>query len=424
MRIKLQALNCHIHGFLIFLGMTAFLSCMIFPDNYMFYFLHSFILIVPFAITAWGEKKINHLASYIFAGIICCAFMFLLGGHFFEKLYLTVISLLIMLVRIPPRLNKSDDYEIVDENIHETNGILDAPGASFLFFFVFVFFMSMLLEKPEAQNIIYWLTFAYVANLLMFINLKSLNSYLYSRRNIANLPGQQIISTNRVLMLIFSLFTIALMLILPLIPMDEFISSIGIALRDFLRWFFSHFSSKQDPIIETVAEAISSSSEPAMMGETKPTPAWLKLILDVTFFIFAFAACIGLIAGLFYLILVIAHRFYKPTSATGDLSEFINEETETSFIHESYKKPKDNLFSQMFHPNTFVRKRFRKQIQKGITSLKKSVSSSLQPLTPSELEAYAGLSDDEYTKLLHELYEKARYSKEGCTKEDAARLKK
>ena len=42
MRIKLQALTEHIHGFLLILGITAFLSCLIFPSHYLFYFFHMF----------------------------------------------------------------------------------------------------------------------------------------------------------------------------------------------------------------------------------------------------------------------------------------------------------------------------------------------------------------------------------------------
>ena len=44
MRIKLQALTEHIHGFLLILGITAFLSCLIFPSHYLFFFSESLIL--------------------------------------------------------------------------------------------------------------------------------------------------------------------------------------------------------------------------------------------------------------------------------------------------------------------------------------------------------------------------------------------
>ena len=121
---------------------------------------------------------------------------------------------------------------------------------------------------------------------------------------------------------------------------------------------------------------------------------------------------------------MLVHRFYKPAAVTGDIQEFINEETESTFLQDSQKNERDSLFSRLFHPNTTIRKRFKKQIQMGIHSDKKTSNSIPVSLTPLELEQYAKLPDDERTQLLHALYEKARYSKEGCTKEDVASLRK
>ena len=64
MRIKLQALTEHIHGFLLILGITAFLSCLIFPSHYLFYFFHSFLLLIPFAVYCLWRGKIKHFVSY------------------------------------------------------------------------------------------------------------------------------------------------------------------------------------------------------------------------------------------------------------------------------------------------------------------------------------------------------------------------
>ena len=74
MRIKLQALTEHIHGFLLILGITAFLSCLIFPSHYLFYFFHSFLLLIPFAVTAYGQEKIKHFVSYFIIGIACAIY--------------------------------------------------------------------------------------------------------------------------------------------------------------------------------------------------------------------------------------------------------------------------------------------------------------------------------------------------------------
>lgn len=424
MRIKLQALTEHLHGFLLILGITAFLSCLIFPSQYQFYFFHSLLLLIPFTVTAWGEKKVKHFVSYLLSGIACSILLFFLGTHFFEKLYFMALSVIIMLVRIPSRLHKTDDYEIVDENVIESGGLLDSPSAGFLGYFVLLFFISTLLKQSELQELIYWLTFIWIADFLVYMNLRSLNSYLYSRRGIANLPGKQIVSTNRALMLVFSILALVIMLVLPLIPLDHIVSSIGIAIRDFLRWIFSHFSSEESAIIETATESLAPSSQSTMLGDVKATPAWLKMLYDILLAAIAFVVGAGALVGIGYSILLLIHRFYKPTSAVGDLQEFINEETETSFLQDIEKKDKDSLFSQLFHPNATIRKRFKKQIQKGCASNKKTSNTIPASLTPTELEEYAGLSDDERTRLLHTLYEKARYSKEGCTKADVASLKK
>ena len=424
MRIKLQTLTEHLHGFLLILGFTAFLCCMLFPSEYLFYFFHSFLLAIPFVVTAWGQEKMKHFVTYLASGMLCAALLFFLGTHFFEKLYLCALSILIMLIRIPSRLHKTDDYEIVDENVMDSGGLLDSPSVGFLGYFVLLFFISALLKRPEPQKLIYWVTFVWLTNFLLYLNLKSLNSYLYSRRGIANLPGKQIISTNRTLMIVFSVFALLIMLVVPLIPLDHIVSSIGIAIRDFLRWVFSHFSSEEETVVETVAESLASSGQSSMFGEAKPTPAWLKMLYDILFGLITFIVSTSALVGIGYAILMLIHRFYKPTAAAGDTQEFIEEETESSFIQNFEKKDREPLFSQLFHPNAAIRKRFKKQIQKGNAGNKKTGSTIPVSLTPKELEEYAGLSDDEHTRLLHTLYEKARYSKEGCTKEDVASLKK
>ena len=53
--------------------------------------------------------------------------------------------------------------------------------------------------------------------------------------------------------------------------------------------------------------------------------------------IFYFAAILfvvsaGALVGIGYTILMLVHRFYKPSAVTGDIQEFINEETESTFF--------------------------------------------------------------------------------------------
>ena len=225
-------------------------------------------------------------------------------------------------------------------------------------------------------------------------------------------------------MIAFSILALVVMLVVPLLPLDHIVYSIGIAIRDFLRWIFSHFSSEEQTVVETAAESLATSGQSAMFGDVKPTPAWLKMLYDILFAAILFVVSAGALVGIGYTILMLVHRFYKPSAVTGDIQEFINEETESTFLQDSEKKERDSLFSMLFNPNTTIRKKFKKQIQLGSHLNKKAGNFIPVSLTPLELEQYAKLPDDERTHLLHALYEKARYSKEGCTKDDVASFKK
>jgi hypothetical protein len=65
-----------------------------------------------------------------------------------------------------------------------------------------------------------------------------------------------------------------------------------------------------------------------------------------------------------------------------------------------------------------IRRRYKRTIKK---STKGSPTFWASPL---ELESQAGLAESSDMQRLHGYYEKARYSKEGCTREDAAALQK
>lgn len=66
-------------------------------------------------------------------------------------------------------------------------------------------------------------------------------------------------------------------------------------------------------------------------------------------------------------------------------------------------------------PNAIVRKMYKKKIKFGIKSIIPNWA------TPYELETLAQWQEKGSESMLHELYEKARYSKEGCLKEDLDR---
>lgn len=97
-----------------------------------------------------------------------------------------------------------------------------------------------------------------------------------------------------------------------------------------------------------------------------------------------------------------------------DMVEFIKKEEEEVFsLYQDQPKEAGKKKSQS--PNAMVRKMYKKKIRSGIKSRIPGWAS------PYELETLAEWQKKGNESMLHMLYEKARYSKEGCLKEDLDR---
>jgi hypothetical protein len=69
-------------------------------------------------------------------------------------------------------------------------------------------------------------------------------------------------------------------------------------------------------------------------------------------------------------------------------------------------------------PNMQIRRRYKRTIRKSTKGRPCAWAS------PSELESHAGLAESADMHKLHDYYEKARYSKDGCTRTDVDALQK
>lgn len=123
-------------------------------------------------------------------------------------------------------------------------------------------------------------------------------------------------------------------------------------------------------------------------------------------------------AGLTVLILICrACRNAGDYFASGTEDEICFLEKET---HGRNRRPKKEGFSRHMEmsANMRIRRLYKKLLHRG---MKEALTGSE---TPMELEEKAGLAGNENRLLLHAFYEKARYSGEGCSEDEAVTLKK
>lgn len=139
-------------------------------------------------------------------------------------------------------------------------------------------------------------------------------------------------------------------------------------------------------------------------------PQWLVTFFRVLMYFILFIAVLAIAWALW--------QRFRENSA-----DYANEDQdEVIFLDEVAKENAMQLYGGkkkadgFLSPNAQIRRRFRRAIRKGTKGKPQNWE------TPEELENGAGWRQTEGDRILHELYEKARYSKEGCSSQDLGRL--
>lgn len=405
MRRKLLFLLESFHGLLLILSTVSIPIFLIFPEDWKLYFLRACILLFPLIATAIAVNYCSSLFTYLGIGIICGAILFFFANNLAEQIYLIIFTVLIILFRIPARLDRKRDF-------------LQTPYYMYPFFFLFIYIISSFVHLEHLKPFMYYFTFTYMIMIILYTNLKHLDYYLKEKKEVSNFPGYQIIHTNRIMVSIFIGITSLCFLLLPFTGLERLLSQIGKQFLALLRWIIRLLLPNDTPEEEIIeeTEAATEAQQPLFPSEEQ-APEWLTQLLELLFHIILVFAVLALIAGIIYLIYQLFQRFYQPPQENNDQQEFIKEES--NFITRIHSKKTESSLRFSFHPNAYIRKKYKKTIQKGFQSNSDIPTS----YTPTELEDYANLDETNETTTLHNLYEKARYSKEGCTKEDVTFLK-
>ncbi|MCI8888132.1 MAG: DUF4129 domain-containing protein [Hungatella sp.] len=151
-----------------------------------------------------------------------------------------------------------------------------------------------------------------------------------------------------------------------------------------------------------------------IFGEPKPTPAWIQ-VLDQVFYVLG---AILVMILFFMMVKGICRKVWawitRPRHFDDDEKIYLT----PAWTLPSGKREKAGRTSRLWFSS--YSGRIRRMYQKEILAGAKKTKVSPSPwASPRELEKAAGVEHP----VLHELYEKARYGPEGCSKEDWGRLR-
>ncbi len=404
-------------------------------------------LIVPLALGWILIRATRSLVVYLLCSCVVCA---LLAGLTHSVLTVS-LSAFLLAARCYTRLKKGKLKRMLAEMPGEAGGqlapelweiptFLDRPVPTHWGVFAFYYLIFLVAGKSDLLIYVFYLLLADVFVCFLFGYQDNMQRFIRENKRIANLPVHSIQKVGRILLLVS-------VILLGLIVLPSALYG-----REPLTNLRAH--------IKPVELTPSTDMEELMQGglsdpdfglpEEAPTdpPAWLVALGNVLFYLGAVAVGIALLIVI-YRVCRNALSYFAQDEADEILFLGTEESSGTRTKERRVREKKERRSS----PNRRIRRQYKKTILRAMgkrSDTERSSSSESQTSagqertsgriaadrttltgkkipagweTPTELETKAQLIRDPSTDKLHTLYEKARYSREGCTKEEAESLK-
>lgn len=236
-----------------------------------------------------------------------------------------------------------------------------------------------------------------------YLFLDHMGKFVELHRDNADMPLRQMERVNHGMLAVFLVVLAIVILILILSQATQIFDWIGNALQAALRWIFSKFPAPNlDP-------GVSVDKMTEMEFQEYQQSSYSRL-LSFLFYLFFVAVLIAV--AVFVTILLIRFLRSRLERITDDSDKKESLLPERQNVTKVARAQHEKVSWHDFSPSGQIRRFYIRTLRKA--GKKKPFAASY---TPTELENAAGLSRDEHQDL-HELYEKARYSKDGCTKDE------
>lgn len=349
--------------------------------------LRGLLIIVPVALSWFAGRYLKHVLLYIPAAAAITA----LSAYLFGHPLLAVPAAFICFLRFYNRVT------------HEGHSLLDHAGYPGLAIIAVPAGISVF--EHQFSSAFQTMGFVYLALYFLICfaqrGIRRIRDYVSVNEGVHNFPARRI---TRLLSVTLALvLAVTAIVLLPPLLMNREELRITMPTRE------------NSGVVEPEAPAETNHDAPPSEGDmlsgldVEPNPVISAVMELLEYLIFAGAAVllvVGAVAGAVY----ISRSFRSSYRDREDLVENLqDDQVESLFLQRRKRSDRPRFFDRS--PNAVIRRRWRKAI------LKAAKEPPRPSFSPAEAEAYAGLSG-ESAAYLHLVYEKARYSEFGATKED------
>lgn len=283
--------------------------------------------------------------------------------------------------------------------------LLDEPKPLHWVWFLVQYVLGVVIKLPFYWHAVFLFLFVDVFVCIFCSYLENMKEFIETNQKLANLPVETMQKAGTWILKI--LLLVLLLVLIPSVMYGE--DPLAEAVAGY------HPKERKVEILEAQDGESMAGMEAMnlakMLGAKQQVivPKWFRQVVNILMYLIFMGAVLVLLRAIY-------QNIKKAGTAFSEEGEdeilFLHEESEKREHLSKKKREREGYFS----PNQKIRRLYKKTIQKADKIQPKGTE------TPTELEEKAGLNQDKNMWQLHETYEKARYSKEGCTKEEADRF--
>lgn len=385
-----------LHGAMLLSGIYCIVMQQI-TDN-VWLMLRSIYFLIPSAALSFAAVHAKKFWQFLLVSFLAAAGGYLAAGMTAGSVWMCVLIVVAAFSFFASRAQHTDCW-------------LSQPAYPWLLLFLVVYFTGMYFHSEFLKNYAVFCAGSYFILCNFHRNLTEMEIFVQTHASLERLPVKKLGRTNQMMMWFLSGFTVIMMLLSPFLGMDHVLTAAGRILRALLQWLLNLIpqGTPGDPAQQQAAQQMMMSSD---VGEE--IPRWLEIIyrfLDIL----GFCILICMILGVIFLFLRKLYQyycqFYQETEENGDKIERLIAPPMGETRRKTGQKRKERLFWD-FSWDARIRKHYKKQIWRAYRG-----ETVPMERTPRELEEMLEL-DSGQREVLHRCYEKARYAKEECTREE------
>lgn len=392
--------------FTLYHSVACLVTSLIQEENWRMY-IRMGILLIPLFLFSFTRRYVGNLLVFALIHLGTCGLLVTFFPERVEEYVAVIVCLLVMVVN-------SVHFRLV-----ESYKFKECPQLMMLAVLFIVYGLAAYQDRVLLETLCYYECVVYIFCYVISNNLENTERFIKLNEDTANFPVRQVKGVNRTLLSFFSVLLLGVMILAPRLHPEVLLKKIGNVLRGILRWIFSHFDFSENIDYEALEKSVESTPNGGMFMMEEGTPSAIALFLD---YLLRIVVGVGLAAlavfAIGYGLYQIYKRFYgiSPKGSEEHAEKGVRTVTESIPIFRRTRESEEESVGM----NKKIRKQYRKSVKKREGKMEK-VSTAL---TPSEIEEVLPEGQEGWSQERIALYEKARYSKAECTREELERMKK